>query len=144
MNVVELLRNHAESHPDMHALVEGVGRRLRHISFGDLELASGRVAALLRKTGLSPGDTVLVFHPMSIELYVAIAALLRAGLVVMFIDPSAGKRYIDSCCQLHRRRFADPLALQSLDGTAQDPHEVFHGMADPRDHPAGGGPPLHL
>lgn len=104
MNVVELLQAHARSHPNAIALVEGVGRRQRRISFEELELASSRVAALLQQSGLSRGDTVLVFHPMSVELYIAIAALLRAGLVVMFIDPSAGKSYIDSCCQLHRPR----------------------------------------
>ena len=39
---------------------------------------------------------------MSQELYVALGALLRQGLVAMFVDPSAGRRYIDRCCELRR------------------------------------------
>jgi olefin beta-lactone synthetase len=104
MNVTELLRHHAQSHPDEVALIDDHQGRHRELTFGQLEHAAGQLAALLREQGLKPGDSVLVFHPMSAELYVAIAALLRLGLVAMFIDPSAGKRYIDRCCALHRPR----------------------------------------
>jgi acyl-CoA synthetase (AMP-forming)/AMP-acid ligase II len=37
---------------------------------------------------------------MSIELYVAIAAILRSAMTVMIVDPSAGRRYMDRCCEL--------------------------------------------
>lgn len=100
MNVAEILRCHADEHPNDLAMIDVHRGRPRHMTFLDLEDAAGRAAALLRAAGLREGDTVLVFHPMSSELYIALAALFRLGLVAMFIDPSAGQRYIDRCCLL--------------------------------------------
>jgi acyl-CoA synthetase (AMP-forming)/AMP-acid ligase II len=56
------------------------------------------------KHGLRPGDAVLVFHPMSAELYVALLAIFRLGLVAMFLDPSAGRAHIENCCALYAPR----------------------------------------
>ena len=104
MNVAEILRNHAEHSPDQLALVDVLRRRARSTTFGELDQAAGRFATLLRQSGLTPGDTVLVFQRMSTELYVALAAILRLGLTAMFVDPSAGRWYIDRCCRLRRPR----------------------------------------
>jgi acyl-CoA synthetase (AMP-forming)/AMP-acid ligase II len=101
MNVVELLKDHAEQHPNDVALIDRHHGAVRRTTFGRLEELAGRTAALLSQSGLRAGDTVLVFHPMSSELYVALGALWRLGLVAMFIDPSAGRRYIDRCCRMH-------------------------------------------
>jgi acyl-CoA synthetase (AMP-forming)/AMP-acid ligase II len=102
MNVAEILQSHAERHPTEVALIDVHRGRSRRMTFQDLEHAAGRTASLLSESGLRAGDTVLVFHPMSCELYVALGALLRQGLVAMFVDPSAGRRYIDRCCELRR------------------------------------------
>ena len=45
----------------------------------ELEQSAGRIAELLRETGLRRGDTVLVFHPMSAELYMVLTRDLSAG-----------------------------------------------------------------
>jgi acyl-CoA synthetase (AMP-forming)/AMP-acid ligase II len=37
---------------------------------------------------------------MSIELYIALAALFRMGLVAMFLDPRTGREHIEQCCSL--------------------------------------------
>jgi acyl-CoA synthetase (AMP-forming)/AMP-acid ligase II len=102
MNVAEILRMHANQSPDQPALVDVFRGRARSTSFGELDQSAGRLAALLRSSGLRPGDTVLVFQRMSIELYVALAAIFRLGLTAMFVDPSAGRWYIDRCCRLRR------------------------------------------
>jgi olefin beta-lactone synthetase len=101
MNVCEIVRDHAERHPADVALVDVHRARVRHTTFREFEEAAGRTAAWLRHTGLRRGDLVLVFQPMSRDLYLALAALWRLGLVAMFIDPSAGRRHLDRCCELH-------------------------------------------
>jgi acyl-CoA synthetase (AMP-forming)/AMP-acid ligase II len=102
MNVAHILRSHAERHPHEVALVDAHRGRVRRMTFCELEQATGRTATLLGESGLRAGDTVLVFHPMSQELYVALGALLRRGVVAMFVDPSAGRKSIDRCCALRR------------------------------------------
>lgn len=100
MNIAQILRDHADQFPNDNALIDTTGGRSRKTTFGQLEVAAGRTATLLRVAGLFEGDTVLVFCPMSAELYISLAAILRAGMTAMFIDPSAGRRYIDRCCEL--------------------------------------------
>jgi acyl-CoA synthetase (AMP-forming)/AMP-acid ligase II len=100
MNLVEILEEQAGIRPGAPAIVDVHNRRSRTLTFGELALASRRAAALLQQAGLKPGDTVLVLQPMSAELYIALVAILRLGLVAMFLDPSAGREHIERCCAL--------------------------------------------
>lgn len=100
MNLAEILQAQAQSRPDAPAIIDCVGGRDRVTSFGELQQQVTQVAELLRRAGLRAGDKVLVFQPMSLELYVALIALFRLGLVAMFIDPSAGLEHIEQCCAL--------------------------------------------
>jgi acyl-CoA synthetase (AMP-forming)/AMP-acid ligase II len=95
MNITELLRTHFMTRIDTRH------GRSRTLTFAGLELAASRVAALLHGAGLCPGDAVLVFHPMFAELYIALMAIFRLGLVAVFLDPSAGRAHIEHCCSLH-------------------------------------------
>ena len=104
MNLVELLREQAAQRPDAAAIIDVFGGKSRVTSFAALELASQRAATLLGEAGLKPGDGVLIFHPMSAELYVALLGIFRVGLVAMFLDPSAGKEHIERCCEIHPPR----------------------------------------
>lgn len=70
------------------------------MTFGELDQLTAQAAALLHAKGLKPGDAVLVFQPMSIDLYVALLAIFRLGLVAMFLDPSVGREHIERCCAL--------------------------------------------
>lgn len=96
MNIVKILRAHAEAQPASIALADP--RRGRPISFAELESDSARAAGLLWQEGLRPGDTVLVFLPISDELYVALLAIFRLNLVAMFVDPFAGSDHLERCC----------------------------------------------
>jgi acyl-CoA synthetase (AMP-forming)/AMP-acid ligase II len=49
--------------------------------------------------GLRRGQVVLVFQPVSIELYEFLLAAFRSGIRVMLADPSAGKEFLSHCCQ---------------------------------------------
>ena len=100
MNLAELLIAQATSRPDQAALIDVRGKREHRITFGELEDASARLAGLFHQSGLRAGDAVLVFQPMSIELYVALAALFRSGLLAMFLDPRTGRSHIEECCAL--------------------------------------------
>ncbi len=104
MNIAEILRGHAAMRPDAAAIVDTWRGRSRRTSFAELDRAAARAATLLWEQGLRPGDAVLVFHPMSAELYVALLAIFRLGLVAMFLDPSAGTEHIERCCALHGPR----------------------------------------
>src|SRR5579859_2023113 len=104
MNIAEILQGHAGTHPALPAIIDTHRGRSRSTSFAELDRAAARAASLLWQQGLRPGDAVLVFHPMSVELYVALLAIFRLGLIAMFLDPSAGKEHIERCCALHNPR----------------------------------------
>jgi acyl-CoA synthetase (AMP-forming)/AMP-acid ligase II len=98
MNLVSLLEKRAAEHPDRPALVDCVDGRDRVASYGDLMRRVSAGAAFLEKSGMKRGQTVLVFHPVSIELYESLLASFHFGLRVMLADPSAGKGFISLCC----------------------------------------------
>ena len=102
MNIVERLRQQVETTPDATAIIDTYQGRVRKTTFRELERASCQAASLLRQQDLKAGDAVLVFIPVSLELYVALIGIFRLGLVAMFVDPSAGRKHIDRCCQLHK------------------------------------------
>jgi acyl-CoA synthetase (AMP-forming)/AMP-acid ligase II len=110
MNVAELLSRQAQARGDAAAIIEA--RRDRAVSFAELEAAGEAAAASFVSAGLRPGDAVLVFHPMGIELYAALAGMLRAGLVAAFVDPANGRAFIERCCERLRPAalFASPRA----------------------------------
>jgi acyl-CoA synthetase (AMP-forming)/AMP-acid ligase II len=100
-NVLDVLLQVALRVPDRPALIMESGA----ITFGDLWDRVGRAAAGLRRLGLEPGERAIVMIPMSIDLYVAMLALLEMGAVAVFVDPWIGRRQIASFAA-----FAEPRA----------------------------------
>ena len=100
MNIAEILCRHAATHPDAIAILDVHDGHDRALSFADLDLQSGYAAAILQSAGVQPGDTVLIFHRMSTELYAALIGAFRLGAIPMFLDPSAGSKHIERCCRL--------------------------------------------
>lgn len=100
MNIAQFLTDQAAIRPDAPAITGVRGGRPVSVTFREVERASARVAALLASCGLKTGDRVLVLQPMSANLYIALVALFRLGLVAMFLDPSAGREHITRCCEL--------------------------------------------
>lgn len=96
MNLVNQLKKRAEEHPDRIALIEARGE----ISYQKLykEVCSG--ADLLRSNNLFKGDTVLIFGPVSIELYIHLLSVFHAGMTAMIVDPSAGKKALNHCLNI--------------------------------------------
>ncbi len=104
MNLVQILGEQVAARPGAAAIVDRLRGRDRVTTFAQLEQRSAQVASLLRDQGLGPGDTVLIFYPMSAELYVALLAVYRLGLIAMFLDPGVGREHIERCCQLNPPR----------------------------------------
>ena len=95
-NLAARLAERAAAHPDRLALVAGRGFGRRAIRFAELDARVARAAAGLRERGVRPGERVLIFVPMSVELYVALLAVLRMGAVAVFVDAWADRRRLDA------------------------------------------------
>ena len=104
MNLIELFGDRARQQPYVPAIIDCDRGRSRATSFQDINYFSQCLARLFQQTGLKSGDGVLIFSPLSVELYIILAAVFRLGLVAMFLDPSAGRKHINRCCQLYPPR----------------------------------------
>ena len=93
-----ILYENADKWPNCDALISSRRGRDTHLTFSGLRSAVDGYASELFLRGIRPGDAVLVFVPMSIELYVALLAIFRLGAVAAFLDPSRGFRHINECC----------------------------------------------
>ncbi len=95
-NIAARLAERAERHPQRPAIVEyGCGRR-RQVSFGELAAGVRALAAGLGARGIGPGDRVLLFVPMSIDLYTVLLACLHRGATVVFVDAWADRWRLDA------------------------------------------------
>lgn len=92
MNVLSILTGVARRHPDRPALILGG----IPITFSALRERIDRASAGLHRERLQPGDRAIVMIPMSIDLYVAMLALLDLGAVAVFVDPWIGWKQIAS------------------------------------------------
>ena len=100
MNIAEIFERRAKTRPDAPAIVDVLRGRERTLTFAQLIDNAAQVAALLHSRGLQPGEGVLIFHPMSAELYIFLLALFQLGAVGLFIDPAVGRAHIERCCEL--------------------------------------------
>jgi len=99
MNIAEVLQQQAEQRASQTAIIDGVMGQERQTTYLQINRQSAQLAALLKSYGLQQGDTVLIFQPISAELYVILVAIFRLGLVAMFVDPSVGLDHLERCCQ---------------------------------------------
>jgi len=86
MNVVEHLKENAGRYPDKTALImrpEDGGS----ITYGALWDKVCRFSHGVRMSGIKPGDRAICMIPMSIDLYVCLLGLLKAGAAIVFVDP---------------------------------------------------------
>lgn len=100
MNPAALLEHQAGLRGSQAALVQRVKGRDHVLTYEELHRASSSIAAQLRQSGLQPGAHVLIFHPVSIELYAVLLGIFRLGLTAVFVDPGQTREFMASCCRL--------------------------------------------
>ncbi|MDB5026406.1 MAG: AMP-dependent synthetase and ligase, partial [Candidatus Eremiobacteraeota bacterium] len=99
MNVAHVFSSRVALHPQRVALADAATGRA--LTYAQLDAASARVAGAVRARGLRPGSTVLILHPVGIELYVALIGMLRAGLVPAIQPPGADRAALERCVRKH-------------------------------------------
>jgi len=82
-NLATMLRESARSAPDKPLAHLGD----RSLSYAEIDELSGRVAAGLRAAGLQPGEAVAVQLPNVPEFLLAYFGILKAGLVMVPLNP---------------------------------------------------------
>jgi acyl-CoA synthetase (AMP-forming)/AMP-acid ligase II len=103
LNVASRLTAVARSMPDAIAVVEPLGydgfgdRRYRHVTFRELDDDSTRIARALQQLGVTPGTRLALLVPPRIDSIALVFALLKAGAVIILIDPGMGRRNLLRC-----------------------------------------------
>lgn len=95
-NISHLFFESARAFPDTIALVEGD----RLLTFSELHDAVLKTASYFKKMGIKKGDRVLVFIPMSVDLYRIVLALFYIGAVAVFLDEWVNKSRMELCCKI--------------------------------------------
>ncbi|NQT36199.1 MAG: AMP-binding protein [Planctomycetes bacterium] len=103
VNVAARLTQMAQDRPDALAIVEPAGRdgqgkrQYRRITFAQLDRRSDRVAAGLTKMGVTPGTRLALLVPQGIDMILLVFGLMKAGAVVILIDPGMGRKNLIQC-----------------------------------------------
>ena len=79
----ELFEQQAEARPDDIALVCGDQR----MTYGELERRANQLARFLRSLGVRRGDCVGLWLQRSLDAYVALLGILKAGAAYVPLDP---------------------------------------------------------
>lgn len=95
-NIIQLFLSAAETYPDKTAIIE----KASSITFGELKQEVFQTSSYFRSKGLGKGDRVLVFVPMSIDLYRIVLALFNIGATAVFLDEWVNKQRMEECCRV--------------------------------------------
>ncbi len=103
LNVASRLSAVAQSMPEEVAIAEpldydGHGRRrYRHVTFRELDDDSTRIARGLRRLGVEPRTRLALLVRPGIDFLSLVFAMLKAGAVIILIDPGMGRRNLIGC-----------------------------------------------
>jgi amino acid adenylation domain-containing protein len=94
-------------------------------TYGEVDAASGRLAALLLEQGWQRGDTVAVYARRSPTLVIVLLAILRSRLAFTVLDPKYPQARSLQCFELSRSR-----GLLNLAGAGAVPEPIERTLAD--------------
>jgi acyl-CoA synthetase (AMP-forming)/AMP-acid ligase II len=133
-NCVQLLCRHAETRPDRPALIWSHVQDVRALaesgahplamqvtSYGELFDCASRLAASFEKLTIGKGDAVILYLPMSPQLYAALIALQMRGATAVFLDSWAEPRQLNHVAALTAPK-AMMAAMPSFALCADQPH----------------------
>jgi acyl-CoA synthetase (AMP-forming)/AMP-acid ligase II len=142
LNVTDRLGRAADREPHRLAVIDPRGktasrpwRARRQLTFAELWDDTNRIAAGLLATGFVPGMRVVLLVPPSVEFVTLVFALLRAGLVVVLIDPGLGKTHLlPALCELDPDGFVAVPRAQAMRRLLQSrfPRAVHNVTVGPR------------
>jgi acyl-CoA synthetase (AMP-forming)/AMP-acid ligase II len=94
-NVVTLLAGAAAACGSRSALtLQDAAGHETSITFAQLWDAVDRTSTGLRSIGFAPGDRAILMVPMSIDLYVALLAVVKCGAIAVFVDPWVSRQQL--------------------------------------------------
>lgn len=147
-NVVSFLRMHAQMSPQKVALRWVLPEELlafngdattkfatKEINFYDFYQLIGRLAKGLNELGVCPGDRVILFLPMSLEMYVAMFAIQHIGAIAVFLDSWARSNQLGASARCvapkamisHKQAFDLISGISELDNI---PLRIIAGLGD--------------
>ena len=131
-NLATMLRESAQAHPDKPCCRAGG----RSVGYAELDAVSGRVAANLLAAGLVRGDKVAVQLPNVPEFLQAYFGILKAGLVMVPLNPLLKAAEIT-----HQLLDAQVRLLITFDACAPEARKAAAGIDDLTLCLVGGGEP---
>lgn len=110
-NIYNIFERAANKFPTNTAIISGD----ESISYHKLQYAVQHKANELIASGINKGDKILVFVPMSIELYTLLLATFKIGAIAVFVDEWANKERLTNCLtKVPCKGFAGGLKAQVL------------------------------
>ena len=95
-NIVSHFLEKAELYPTKKAIIY----QEKVITYGELKTQVIHTANYLLSKGIKKGDRVLVFVPMSMDLYRNVLALFHIGATAVFLDEWVSKSRMEMCCEI--------------------------------------------
>lgn len=95
-NITQLFFESAKQYPDHISIIE----KNKRITFADLAKEVNETSAFFLEKGIKKGDRVLVFVPMSIDLYRIVLAIFNIGATAVFLDEWVSKKRMEECCKI--------------------------------------------
>lgn len=95
-NLAARLALSARQFPERVAIIDRRDGKRRAVTYGELAERVASTSAGLTDRGVVPGDRVLLFVPMSLDLYVALLAVLHRGAEAVFVDAWAGRARVNA------------------------------------------------
>lgn len=96
MNISEHFIEAAKKFPKNIAIIH----KKHSVTYKELHIKVLKTVNYFSSKGIKTGDRVLVFVPMSIELYQSILALFYMGATVVFLDEWVNKERMEMCCSI--------------------------------------------
>lgn len=121
MNIISLFISATEKYPDTIALVEG-NKKITYKNFLEEVKAS---AAYYKSKGIQSGNRVLIFVPVSTDLYRTVLALFYIGATAVFLDEWVSKERMEVCCRLAKcKGFVAPMKIRMLSYLSKDLRDI--------------------